>query len=140
MNEMRFAMTDLKITGECFCGEIRYEISEPLQSATSCHCSRCRKAFSGAGSAYSVVSENKFNWVNGEKNLQKYIGKKEWGIGFCKKCGTTLCGIYQGKVVGITLGSLNGNPPVTIKKHIFVGSKACWDDIGGDAPQYEKNE
>ena len=38
----------------------------------------------------------------------------------------------------MTLGSLDGDPKVQIEMHIFVGSKAAWDHIGGTAPQFEK--
>ena len=46
-------MTD--VTGGCFCGRVRYRVDAPLRGGRSCHCSRCRKAFSGAGSAYAEV-------------------------------------------------------------------------------------
>jgi hypothetical protein len=36
----------------------------------------------------------------------------------------------------VTLGSVDGDPGVRIEMHIFVGSKAAWDHIGGDAPQF----
>jgi hypothetical protein len=55
---------------------------------------------------------------------------------FCRTCGTTLCGEYNRDVRGVTLGSVDGDPGVTIEMHLFVDSKAPWDNIGGDAPQY----
>jgi len=36
------------------------------------------------------------------------------------------------------LGSVDDDPGVEIEMHIFVGSKAPWDHIGGDAPQFEE--
>ena len=51
--------------------------------------------------------------------------------------GTTLCGIAGGKVMGITLGTLDDDPDVQISYHLFVGSKASWDVIGGTAPQFD---
>ena len=54
---------------------------------------------------------------------------------FCRRCGTTLCGTHKGQVHGVTLGSIDGDPGVRIGAHIFVGSKAAWDQIGGEAPQ-----
>ncbi len=135
---MKKVKAEMDITGECFCGEMEYHILAPLKEATICHCSRCRKAFGGAGSAFAAVGKDHFKWNKGEENLQTYVGKEGWGIGFCKKCGTTLCGIYQGEVAGIDVGTLNNNPEVKIKEHIFVGSKACWDDIGGDVPQFDE--
>ena len=126
----------MTITGGCFCDQVRYEIRAPLQNARSCHCSRCRKAFSGAGSAYAEVAAGAFSWVDGEENLTRYENSAGWGICFCRTCGTTLCGIHEGTVHGVTLGSVDGDPGVQIAMHIFVDSKAPWDQIGGDAAQH----
>ncbi len=125
------------ITGECFCGAVTYKISSPLVNARSCHCSRCRKAFSGAGSAYAEVSSpDGFSWVRGRELLSTFSTHEDWGMQFCSRCGTTLCGTYRGTIHGVTLGTVNGDPGVQIEKHIFVASKAPWDHIGGSAPQF----
>jgi hypothetical protein len=126
------------LTGGCFCGRVRYQIAAPLKAARSCHCSRCRKAFSGAGSAYAEVEPGTFAWTSGADNVTRYESAPGWGLAFCRTCGTTLCG-WNGDVVhGVTLGSVDGDPGVAIEKHIFVGSKAPWDHIGGDAPQHDE--
>jgi hypothetical protein len=77
--------------------------------------------------------------MRGEERLTKYIGSHSWGLTFCSVCGSTLCGILNGKVHGVTLGCVDGDPGVEIELHLFVGSKAPWDHIGGIAPQYEEN-
>jgi len=128
----------MMITGGCFCGRVRYEVDSALGAGRSCHCSRCRKAFSGAGSAYAEVKPGSFSWVLGEDNLSRYEATPGWGLCFCRSCGTTLCGTASGKVHGVALGSVDGDPGVQIEMHIFVGSKAPWDHIGGHAPQYQE--
>jgi hypothetical protein len=66
-----------------------------------------------------------------------YRSAAGWGgLGFCRVCGSTLCGLYNGTVHGVTLGTVDGDPGVRIAMHIFVGSKAPWHEIGGHAPQY----
>lgn len=126
----------MALTGGCFCGAVRYGIQAPLLNARSCHCSRCRKAFSGAGSAYAEVAPESFSWLSGEGFLRRYESVPGWGLCFCDICGTTLCGFHDDKVHGVTLGSVDGDPGVQIAMHIFVDSKAPWDHIGGDAPQF----
>ena len=128
----------MAITGECFCGGVTYEIAGEVFDARSCHCSRCRKAFSGAGSAYGLVQPGEFTWTEGENLLTSYVGQHGGGLQFCKVCGTTLCGVFGGEVHGVTLGTLNGDPDIRLARHIFVDSKASWDVIGGDAPQFEE--
>jgi hypothetical protein len=126
------------LTGGCFCGQIRYEITAPLVAGRSCHCSKCRKIFSGAGSAYAEVQPGSFTWSSGDDKLTSYSSAKGWAVGFCGECGSTLCGLYEGAVHGVTLGSVDGDPGVQIEEHFFVGSKAPWDHIGGDAPQHSE--
>jgi hypothetical protein len=128
----------MSLSGGCFCGRVRYRIDAPLSKARNCHCSKCRKAFSGAGSAYAEVAPGAFTWVSGEDDLTYYETIPGWGLSFCRTCGTTLCGTLRGEVHGVTLGPVDGDPGVQIEMHIFVGSKAPWDHIGGDAPQYDE--
>lgn len=117
----------MTISGECFCGSVRYEIGAPLRDARSCHCSRCRKAFSAQASAYALVDPEAFRWRAGEELLTSYTSAPGFGLCFCSRCGSTLCGTYQGRVHGVTLGCVDGDPGVEIGQHIFVGSKAAWE-------------
>lgn len=129
-------MTEL--TGGCLFGVVRYTITAPLLRARSCHCSRCRKAFSGAGSAYAEVELGSFEWTSGKESIVRYPTQGDWGLAFCGCCGSTLAGLYCDEVHGGALGSVDGDPGVQIEQHIFVGSKAPWDHIGGDAPMFDQ--
>ncbi|MFT5693602.1 MAG: hypothetical protein ACI92E_002945 [Oceanicoccus sp.] len=126
----------MKITGECFCGEIAYEVYGALRDARSCHCSRCRKAFSAQASAYALVEASEFKWSSGESLLTSYVSSHGFGLQFCSQCGSTLCGIYNGAVHGVTLGCINGDPEIEIGKHIYVGSKASWEVVPKNVRQY----
>lgn len=95
--------------------------------ARSCHCSRCRKMFSGQASAMALVKPEAFSWIKGEGLLKSYVGEHGFGIQFCGQCGSTLSAVYQGQIHGVTLGCLNGSPDVKIIQHIYVGSKANWE-------------
>ena len=128
----------MKITGECFCGEVKYQIDSKLRDARSCHCSRCRKAFSSQASAYALVDPSKFQWLTGKDLLTSYVGHHGFGLQFCSQCGSTLCGILDGVVQGVTLGCVNGDPEIEIGKHIYVGSKAKWEKIPDGVPQFNE--
>lgn len=130
----------MELTGECFCGSVRYGIHGQLYDARSCHCSRCRKAFSSQASAYALVNSTEFHWLAGSELLTTYRNKQGFGLQFCKICGSTLCGIFNDEVHGITLGCLNGDPPIEIGKHIFVGSKANWEKMPEGVIQYQQHE
>ena len=117
----------MPITGECFCGEISYQIDGRLSDARSCHCSMCRKAFSSQASAYALVAAEDFKWLSGENLLTSYVGQQGYGMQFCQNCGSTLCGTHVGEVHGVILGCINGDPDIEIAMHIYVDSKAKWE-------------
>ena len=126
------------ITGACFCGAVTYQVNGPLKDARSCHCSRCRKAFSSQSSAYALVEPNSFQWTSGEELLTTYSSQEGFGLQFCSCCGSTLVGVFQENVHGVTLGCVDGDPEVEIGMHIFVGSKAKWEVMPENVLQYEE--
>ena len=129
----------MPITGECFCGSVKYQIDGKLRDAKSCHCSRCRKAFSSQASAYALVEPDEFKWLDGESLLTDYVNQYGFGLQFCKNCGSTLTGIYQGVVNGVTLGCVDGDPKIEIGRHIYVGSKANWEVMPDVSNQYAED-
>lgn len=128
----------MPITGECFCGDIKYQIDGNLFDAKQCHCSRCRKVFSAQASATAMVDPDDFTWLTGEDKLTAYVGGHGFGFNFCRQCGSTLCTVLDGKIFQVMLGCINGDPGVEIGKHIYVGSKAVWESLPHDAVVYDQ--
>lgn len=126
------------LTGECFCGAIKYKIKGKLRDARSCHCPDCRKAFSAQASAYAFVNSEEFSWISGKNLLTNYESKKGEGLLFCSICGSTLCGTFNGVIQGVTLGCVNGDPEIEIGMHIYVGSKANWEIIPEGVLKYQE--
>ena len=91
----------MSISGSCLCGLITYGISAPLKNARSCHCSRCRKAFGGASSAYAEVKPGSFSWETGAESLRRYDADVNWGLAFCDRCGSALAGMLDDEVHGV---------------------------------------
>ena len=128
------------ISGGCFCGGVTYRISGKLRDARSCHCSRCRKAFSAQASAYALIDPSEFEWIQGESLLVAYVNEAGVGYRFCSVCGSILCGVFDGQIHGITLGCVDGDPGIKLQRHIYVGSKAKWEEIAEGVPQYEEDK
>ena len=57
---------------------------------------------------------------------------------FCSVCGSSLFGGEwpDGEEVSIRLGSVDGDPGIRPQYHTHVSSKAVWDEILDDLPQY----
>jgi hypothetical protein len=57
----------------------------------------------------------------------------------CGKCGSFLYSVVRdGKWVHVTLGSLVDVPSRLPDHHIFVGSKAPWEEIVDELPQFDE--
>ena len=85
-----------------------------------------------------MVNPEDFAWESGEELLTTYTGKHGFGLRFCSVCGSTICGISQGEIHGVTLGCVNGDPGVEISEHIFVASKAPWEVIPQGVTVFEE--
>ncbi|WOE30577.1 MULTISPECIES: GFA family protein [unclassified Acinetobacter] len=126
-------------TGSCLCGAIHYQICGEIGPIIQCHCQRCRKANGTAFATNAPVAKAAFQWTQGEAYLKKFKSTATTERCFCRECGSPLISIkaHDPDVYRLRIGSLD--TPLTEKptQHIFVASKAQWDEIHDDLPQYE---
>lgn len=128
----------MTIKGGCLCGRVRYEIDGPLFDASHCHCSMCRRQHGAAFATYAQFDPGHFRWVAGEDRVKSYEADGGGGWWFCADCGSSLAGSEGGTIGSITLGSVDGDPGLRPASHIFVASRAGWDEITDDIPQYDE--
>jgi hypothetical protein len=104
-----------------------------------CHCSQCRKVSGVASNAVIVVPEAELRWLAGEELRQEFAKPSGWGSTFCRTCGSPLPRKIPGAAAyWVPAGLLDDDPGLRIAGHIWVGSKAPWDEIAGDAPQFQE--
>ena len=125
------------IQGRCLCGEVTYEVSGPFVSAMNCHCTRCRRAHGAAFASYAEVKPEQFRWLSGEELVSTYGGGKG-AYCFCSKCGSNVAATWEGEVLEVTLGTLEGDPGINPDYHQHVGSKAPWHEITDGKTQYDE--
>ena len=128
----------MTIHGACLCGQVRYEITGLLSHVTHCHCSMCRRQHGAAFATYAQFEPGDFRWVSGEDRVRIYAPPVGSGWVFCGDCGSTLGGSDDGKIVSITLATVEGDPGVVPEAHIFAGSKAGWHEITDDLPRFDE--
>lgn len=130
-------MDDVK-TGSCLCGGVRYEVRGPLLRAGHCHCSRCRRHSGTAVCTQARVRAEHVTLVRGGDLLRIYRTPGHASKVFCSVCGSSLFGGEWpgGEEVSIRLGSFDGDPGIRPQYHLFVDSKAPWDEITDDLPQH----
>jgi hypothetical protein len=110
------------------------------RGATHCHCSRCRKTRGTANATNLIVALDGLRFLRGEELLVKYRHPeaKFFAHWFCQVCGSTMPRFDEGRgFTVVPMGSFDEDPVARPERHIHVGSKAPWDVIHDDLPQFE---
>ena len=126
--------------GECNCSAIGFEISTELSDVFVCHCSICRRATGSNGIAVVVIENADFRWLRGKELVTSW--KKpdtDWEIGFCQICGSPVPGVNDESRMFVPAGLITeGGDSLEVKHHIWVDSKAAWDEIGDAGRQHRE--
>jgi len=126
------------VHGSCLCGDVAYELAAGGWTLMQCHCSRCRRARSAAHGTNLFAPRERFRWLRGESALRFYkVPEAErYAQAFCTRCGSNMPR-DAGAFLVVPAGSLDGDPGIEERKHIFTGSKAPWFSIADGWPQFE---
>jgi hypothetical protein len=127
------------VRGSCNCGAVAFEIQGEPILCRNCHCQRCRKARSAAHASNLGVRVSQLRFTRGEDRLvfYKVPDARFFAQVFCGTCGSKLPRVDPSRdLVVVPLGSLDDDPGVRPREHIFVASKAPWFEIVDALPQY----
>ena len=127
-------MSDLPLTGGCLCGGVRYEIDEPLVSASYCHCTRCRRRTGTAASAQARIVPGSLRVVSGAELVREWDPGDGWPKAFCSACGGALWSRHPSNEgeLGVRLGTLDGDPGIAPQWHQYVAYAASWEPLPDD--------
>lgn len=130
----------MKYIGSCLCGEVTFEVEGDFQNFYLCHCEYCRKDTGSAHAANLFSSTAKLRWVSGEKKVKTYRFKSTNHIkSFCYNCGSALPHTQMnGALVVIPAGCLDSEVTFKPQGHIFIHSKANWDNELDQVPKFDK--
>ena len=123
--------------GSCLCGEITFSITGEIKDIVCCHCSKCRKAQGSAFATNGNVEAKDFTFLSGENNLSHFKSSATQNKSFCKTCGSPIFSKDTSNpgIVRIRLGTIETDISERPQAHIFVGSKANWEEISDSLPQ-----
>lgn len=124
--------------GECNCGAVRFEIDAELTGVYVCHCSICRRSTGSNGIAVVVVPNDGFRWVGGTEHIATWTKPgTAWQTWFCNICGSRVPGVNDAARMFVPAGTItHGGEALQVVHHIWVGSKAVWDEIGDSGRQH----
>lgn len=118
-------------TGGCLCGAVRYEVTDPTESVSLCHCGQCRRQH-GLGGAYARVRREALRLVKDE-GLTWFRSSGKARRGFCRICGSAL--FWEdpdSPFIDPSAGSFDPPTGLRLERHIFVADKGDWYEIGED--------
>ncbi|MEX2277638.1 MAG: GFA family protein [Cucumibacter sp.] len=99
---------NIKVSGGCQCGAVRFRATPMLDNAHICHCRMCQKAVGNFFAALVAAPNDALTFTRGTPSV--FLSSEHVQRGFCAKCGTPL--FYKsltGKHTTLTIGSLD-NP------------------------------
>lgn len=125
---------ELKFTGGCQCGAVRYEVRAPLEMVHYCHCRMCQRAVGNAFALIAGAPRDKLVWVRGMPRL--FNSSSLATRGFCNDCGTPLTfGYHESMFTYLTVGSLDHPVMVMPERHYGIESAIPWLHIADDLPR-----
>ncbi len=127
----------VSLAGRCGCGAVGYAVDGAFSYALNCHCSQCRRATGGAFKPFAGVARAQVRLTRGDADVL-VVGEGENHDIRCGRCGSLLFSVVrEGAFAHVTLGTVDGDPGICPRAHIFVGSKAPWFTISDDLPQFD---
>ena len=127
-------MVDLPLMGGCLCGGVRFEVDEPLVSASYCHCTRCQRRTGTASSAQGRAAPGSVRVTQGAELVVAYEPEGGFPKAFCSRCGSALWSLdpTDGEISGIRLGAFDRDPGIRPGHRQFVAYAAPWEPIPDD--------
>ncbi len=122
--------------GSCLCGTVQFEVTGKTTELGMCHCSKCRKVSGVASNANLMTGRDALTWISGEDQIAKFALPSGWGTWRCAVCGSPVPMLHpEGGAYWVPAGLLDSDPGVRVAGHIYVGSKAPWDEIASSTPK-----
>jgi hypothetical protein len=119
-----------KHCGSCLCGSIRFEVAGEFERFYLCHCEYCRKDTGSAHASNLFASTGKLIWLSGQEKIKQFtLPGTRHSRAFCLECGSALPSAQMGgSLVVVPAGSLDSEVSLRPTAHIFVSSRAKWDE------------
>ena len=108
-------------------------------AASYCHCQRCQRRTGTAASANARPAPGAFKIVAGKARLRAWMPEHGWEKWFCGDCGSAIFSRDPDDpdLVGIRMGTFDGDPGIRPSHHQFIAYAAPWEPIADDGlPRY----
>lgn len=127
-------------SGSCLCGAVRYTVDGVFERFYLCHCTYCRKDSGSAHGANLFSSTARLEWQSGADRVRTYnLPSTRHTRSFCSGCGSALpTSLGEGRMLVVPAGSLDSPLDQRPDSHLFMASKAAWDQALETIPTTER--
>jgi hypothetical protein len=133
---------DLRLTGGCACGHIRYELLAEPMFVHCCHCLNCQRQTGSAFSSHAMIETDRIRLLSGEPEPTSVpTGSGDThDIYSCPGCRVAVWSDYGNKSWErlIKIGTLDDSSALRPQAHIFTLSKVPWLVIPSDVPSFDE--
>ena len=119
------SQTQIRRTGGCHCGAVRFTAQGAPKFISNCHCHDCRRATGAPFSTWVGFDSQCVTW-NGERSI--HHSSSDVSRGFCARCGTPLS--YSGRLwsaeTHLLIGTFDQQYDLAPTEDTFVAEKLAW--------------
>ena len=133
------------MSGGCFCGGVKYIITEkPEGGIFNCHCSKCRKTSGAPFLTFTTVKREAFELIE-SSTIKEFPSSDEITRIFCGRCGCSVLDksktLYPDKY-GVNIATLDDEQGhgLTPEGNIFAKYKAPWVVLNEKLPKSDEGE
>jgi len=128
-------MTSLQ--GCCLCGGVQFEVDNPPETLSVCHCASCKKLSGGAGTVNLGVPPAAIRILAGQELLTTYQPPEGSAKTFCRSCGTNVFGggWPDTERASVRVTTLTEPFAGRVGRHLYVRSLAPWETLPDDGAE-----
>jgi hypothetical protein len=129
-------MSTLPISGHCFCGNVRIELSAWPSFACHCHCESCRRTSGAPFVTWATFPLSSFTVTQGA--LNEHLSSPGVTRGHCADCGTSMTYAHKGRAdeIDVTAACFNNPSVVVPQAHIWLEDKLPWVEVNDELAKY----
>lgn len=128
------------LTGGCYCGALRYEVTEPFVRRGECYCRACQQVSGGGPNLFVLVPPSGFRFTSGHPRTYKKPNLPDAVTRlFCEACGTHIVTERPGlEFVVLKVGTFDD--PGHFKRAdfaIFISQAQVFHRLADDIPAFD---
>lgn len=129
---MELRMENLKYTGGCVCGWVRYQALGPVQPPHACSCRTCQQHTGAPVAVWVEYPAASVSWVGPGGAPATFRSSSGSSRAFCPRCGSSIGAIDDAPTIALLTGGFDDPRQQALRPlyHSFEDGKPAWCQVG----------